>query len=467
MGVRVGKVGPVAPQVNSRMTTTATFRLLVPALFVGICAPTVRAQDAITLAEKFEPGHTSKVDVVVKLTGKLAVPSTGKGKAPELVMLTGVSRLTYEERVLQPDDPGTLKAVRTYREVEFTRTLGDTTQDAGIRPSVRRMVIIKSENRRAPFSPDGPLTWGEIDVVRTDVFNPSVVPGLLPVGPVKKGQTWKASAAAVSELTDMEKVEEGEITVEFLGEITVDKKRVARLKIAGTIKGVNEDGPNRQKLEGTAYFDLEANMLTYLSLKGTHELLDGTGQTAGRIEGQFTMTRSAVVKMPADLSDAALDGLTVKTTAENTLLLYDDSRLGVRFLYPRGWRVGAVQGKQVTLDHARGSGILITVEAPTKVPSADDYLKEVGGFLTKQKAEVTALDKPTRVRADPVQLDRFGMDATFGKDAVRLEYAILKQTDGGVTVAARIPAADAAAIKTEVERVMRSVSVTKKIEESK
>src|SRR5262249_43355039 len=130
----------------------------------------------------------------------------------------------------------------------------------------------------------------------------------------------------------------------------------------------------------------------------------------------------------------------------------------------RGWRIGAVQGKQVTLDHARGSGMLITVEPAAKVPSADDYLKEVAGFLTKEKAQVTALERPTRVRTEPVQLDRFGLDATFGKDKARLEYAVLKQTDGGVTVAARIPDADAATLKTEVERIIRSLSVTKKIE---
>jgi hypothetical protein len=69
------------------------------------------------------------------------------------------------------------------------------------------------------------------------------------------------------------------------------------------------------------------------------------------------------------------------------------------------------------------------------------------------------------VRAEPVQLDRFGMDATFGADKVRLEYAVLAQSDGGVTVAARIPAADAGTLKPEVERVIRSLSVTKKIEE--
>jgi len=282
---------------------------------------------------------------------------------------------------------------------------------------------------------------------------------------VKKGQTWKASAAAVLELTDMEKVDTGEIAVEFLGVTEVEKKRVARLKISGTIKGVNEDGPNTQTLDGTAYFDLEARCLTYLSIKGTHKLLDGNNQTVGLIEGHFTMTRALVAKPPAELSDAAPNGLSLKPTLENTLLLYDNLQLGVRFLYPRGWRVGAVQGKQVTLDHALGAGLLITVEPAARVPSAEDYLKESTAFLAKQKAQVTVTDKPSRVRAEPVLLDRFGLDAVFGTDKARLEYAVLKQTDGGATVAARIPAAEAAALKTEVERIIRSVSVTKKIEE--
>jgi len=446
------------------MHSTPVCRLGFPVLLLWAFAPLAPAEEPVTLAEKFEPGHLSKVEVSVKLTGKLAVPSAGK-KAPELVPVNGASRVVYEERVLPPDEPGLLKTVRAYREVEFRRTVGAAAQDAGIRPSVRRMVVIKSESRRAPFSPDGPLTWGEIDVVRTDVFNPSVVPGLLPVAPVRKGQTWKASPAAVLELTDMEKVEAGEILVEFVGLTEVDRRRVARLKISGTVRGVNEDGPNSQALDGTAYFDLDAGLVTYLSLKGTHKLLDGSGDTVGLIEGQFTMTRSAVGKPPADLSDDSLKGLELKPTAENTLLLYDDAQLGVRFLYPRGWRVGAVQGKQVTLDHARGSGVLITVEPAAKVPAADDYLKEVSAFLQKEKAQVTATDRPTRVRAEPVQLDRFGLDATFGKEAVRMECAVLRQTDGGVTVSARIPAGDAAALRPEVERILRSVAVTKKIEE--
>ena len=97
------------------------------------------------------------------------------------------------------------------------------------------------------------------------------------------------------------------------------------------------------------------------------------------------------------------------------------------------------------------------------MPSAADYLKETTAFLTKEKARFTVTEQPHRLRSEPVVLDRFGIDAEFGKDKARLEYAILKQTDGGVTVAARIPAADAAVLKVEVERIIRSLSVTKTI----
>lgn len=455
------------------MPSTFRFnRLTLPALFLAVLARSATAQEAVTLSEQFRPEHATKVEVQVKLTGKLTLPSTQKNKEPQLIPITGTSKLVYEERLLNPDadeladDKGLLKTVRAYRTVSFERTVGEAKQDAGIRPSVRRMVLIKSGARKAPFSPDGPLTWGEIDVVRTDVFTPVLVPGLLPPNAVRPGQSWKASAAAVSELTDMEKIEDGAITVEFVGVAKLNERRLARLKLSGTIRGVNEDGPNRQKIDGTAYFDLDSNVLTYLSVKGTHELLDGKAQTVGVVEGQFTMTRAPIAKVPADISDASLRDLELKRTADNTLLLYDNADLGVRFLHARGWRVGAVQGQQVTLDHARGGGILITLEAPAKVPTADDYLSEVTGFLTKEKAKISATEKPVRVRAEPVQLDRFSITANIGGEKFRLEYAVLKQTDGGATVAARLPADDAGA-RPEVERIVRSLSVTKKIEDKK
>ncbi|MBY0514311.1 MAG: hypothetical protein K2P78_10415 [Gemmataceae bacterium] len=445
------------------MSRTTLSRFGTPLLVLAAAACLSSAQDAVPMAEAFPPGHSYRVDVQVKLSGRLAMPAE-KGKQPQVVSVTGESRLQYDERVLDAGEPGTLKAVRAYREVEFKRTLGPLPQEQSIRPSVRRMVVMKAGPKKAPFSPDGPLTWGEIDVVRTDVFTPAAVPGLLPTGPVKPGQSWRPTDAAVAELTDLEKVEEGSLAVEFVGVAVVNGRRTARLRVSGTVRGVNEDGPNRQKLDGTAYFDLESNRLVYLSVKGSHELLDGAGQTVGAIDGQFTMKRSPLGQIPPDLSDPSLAGLGLAPTAENTLLLYDNADLGVRFLYPRGWRVGAVQGKQVTLDHARlGAGVLITAEPPGKVPTAEEYAKEVTAFLQKEKASILTAEPPARVRPEPAPLDRFRMDVAFGAEKVRMEYAVLRQTDGGITVAARLPADHAAALAPDVERVIRSLSVTRPI----
>jgi hypothetical protein len=456
------------------MSTASLTRYLTLTLpILASLARPVVAQE-VTLSEQFKPGHTTKVEVQMKGTGKLALPPKEKGKEAQIVVISGSSNQVYEERLLTPDEPDTLKTIRIYREVAFERTLGDIKQDASIRPSVRRMVVMKPTvqketlPRPVPFSPDGPLTLGELDVVRTDVFNPSLVPGLLPAGPVKPGQSWKASAAAVGELTNLDKVEDGTVTVEYVGVARPNGKQLARLKITGTVRGVNEDGPTRHKIDGTAYYDLSAGLLTYISVRGSKEMLDGKGQTVGLIEGQFTMTRTASAKMPAELADDSLRDLDLKPSPDNTLLLYDNPDLGVRLLHPRSWRLGAVQGRQLTLDHARGAGILITVEPVSKVPTPDDYLKEVLEDFKKNKTTATVTENPKRIRAEPVTLDCFALDATLGENKMRLrlEYTVLKQTDGGATVAASLPHDDKD-LPAEVVRIVRSLSVTKKIEEKK
>src|SRR5687767_9640719 len=122
-----------------------THRLSRPSgfLFLLVLGSPVAGQE-VTLSEPFKPGHTTSVDIRVKVTGKLSLP-TEKGKPPQIAELVGTGKLVYDERLLTPDEPGTLKTVRAYRTVEFERTIGALKQDAGIRPSVRRMVIIKSE----------------------------------------------------------------------------------------------------------------------------------------------------------------------------------------------------------------------------------------------------------------------------------------------------------------------------------
>src|SRR4029078_13676542 len=100
-------------------------------------------------------------------------------------------------------------------------------------------------------------------------------------------------------------------------------RRHARVSVVGNVRGVNEDGPTRQQIDGYFYFDLESNHLGYLSFKGVHILLDPAGKEAGRVGGRLVLTRQANQRS-ADLADPALRGVTVEPNADNTQLLYDN-----------------------------------------------------------------------------------------------------------------------------------------------
>ena len=51
----------------------------------------------------------------------------------------------------------------------------------------------------------------------------------------------------------------------------------------------------------------------------------------------------------------------------------------------------------------------------------------------------------------------------MGGEKLRLEYAVLRQDGGGATVAIRLPAAVAADLRAEADRIVRSLGITKPI----
>lgn len=433
------------------------------AALVSLSLASAAAQDDVVLAERFDPTDAYRVELKVRLSGRLAIPGES-GKIPTVVPMSGSSLLTYDERPLPPGDPKTLSALRVYRDVQFARTVGGRDQSAEVRPAVRRMVVLRSDRgKKAPFSPDGPLTWGEIDVVRTDLFAPALVPDLLPNKAVRPRDRWPVGAAAVAELTDFDTVDSGGLTAEFVSVVSLDGKRFAKLVVSGTATGATDDGPSRQKLDGTAYFDLGARRLAYLNLNGTHELLGPDGKVTGRVDGTFVMTRGPAGRTD-DLSESAARTLDLRPTESNTLLLYDNPDLGVRFLHPRRWRVGAVQGNQVTVEESGGGGILITAESPRTLPAADQYQRETREYLRKQNWAVGAAEAPRRAADRPARVDRFALDAEVNREKVRMEYAVVAQPEGGATVAARLPWADRAALERDVDTLLRSLVITKRIE---
>ncbi len=415
--------------------------------------------DAVRLVESAPAGTEYRVLAEVSVAGELSLPGE-KGKPPERVKTSGKSAIEYAERVLKTDPKeADHKVLRVYDKMDFRKTTGDRTDQLALRDSVRRVVVLKRGPEKMTFSPDGPLKWGEIDMLRTDFVVPALA-GLLPDKAVSEGDTWAAGPAAVRELTDIEKVDSGslECTLEKLE--SVGPRRVAHVTFAGTLSGVNQDGPTRHQVAGKLIVDVAAKCISFLKIEGTEFLLDEKGAEGGHIRGTFQMTRAAVSGHPL-LAEAAMAKLELAPAETNTMLLVDGDPKGLRFVHPRRWHVGRGTGRQITMDEAGGAGLLITVELPKGVPTTNEYLREAFKELQARGGRLVNRTSPAKL-ADGVEVFTFDVEA--GKEAFTMAYFVVRQDLGGATFAAKIPAAEKAARMKEVEAIVRSFTVTQRLD---
>ena len=433
-------------------------RILILVTLMAV-TPLAWGGEPVRLAEKATVGNGYRVVSASIIAGELLAP-VAKDKPPERIKIAGKSSIDYIERILPVDaKEADFKSLRIYDKIEFRKTAGDRTDETTLRPSVRRLVMMKRGSSKAPFSPDGPLKWGEIDLLRTDVIVPGLA-GLLPNKEVRPGDTWRASPAAVAELTDLEKIDRGDLDCTLDRIIISGPRKIASVTFFGTLNGVNEDGPTRQKLSGRLFVDLTAQCITYLKVEGEHYLLDADGKDAGKITGTFELTRTPIVDHPA-LADAALKGLALTPNADNSRLLYDSAETGVRFVHDRNWRLVRSTGRQITLDESDGAGLLITLDTAEAVPTAARYLHEALKELQERGGKVIDRKAPEQVAEG---IDRFTLDAQVGKEKITMVYFVIRQEKGAATLAARIPDAYREARLKELDRLARSFKVTRRLD---
>jgi hypothetical protein len=278
---------------------------------------------------------------------------------------------------------------------------------------------------------------------------------------VLPGEHWKPMESAIQELTDMEQVHECNVECQFEQIISLDNRPHARVSFAGKIRGINEDGPNLQQLEGYLYFDLESHHLSYLSLKGTSSLLDKEGRTVGQIQGRFTMTRKPDQQL-RELDDVALKGVALEPNAENTRLLYENVEQGLRFLYSRRWHVAASRVDGLDLDEPSGGGLRMTLEPAERVPTAQQFMAESRAFLQGQQLRIVHVDEPRLLQTSPNRLERFAFQTDSGSQQASLEYYVARQQQGGVTLVARLLPREKDIVRNEVEQIARSITVLQK-----
>jgi hypothetical protein len=409
----------------------------------------------VTIQEIVKPGMSVEIKTSVNLTGSLTELKSD-AKRPNTISVWASGQSHYRERFLDVANKGEVTTLaRRYLKAMLEKERGEAKQGIQLRSAVERIAVERIDDQTTLFSPDGPLTGPELDLLRAESFVPALR-GLLPTKPAKTGDQWQASNVAASELTGVSPIESGGLNCVFYEVKSSDSGTMARINFSGTLVGPTDQGPTRLAVDGHLLFDLDQQLVSYILMNGRSEILDSSGKTTGKLEGRYELRRQPAIDDPR-LADIALAGVALKPNSENTALLFEAPQLGVRFQYPRNWELVSIAKNNVQFEEPTGGNMRLTFD-PVPAPSVDKLQSDLLGWLKQQKATVQVKESAeTETLTDALKAERFTVRAEHQKHDKEWTYLIVRNANRSAVLAANFIQDRAEAIRSDQYFVARTL----------
>jgi hypothetical protein len=300
------------------------------------------------LAESVKAGDCFRVRLEMNLSGEIKVSRDGKASA---LPLTAKATHEFPERVLVVSDTGLVeKSARLYEAATAAITVARDAETKSLRKERRLFVSQRPKDQPFAYSPSGPLTRAELDLVG-DHFDTLCLTGLLPGKEVAVGATWKVSHSVAQALCHFDGLTDQDLTCK-LEEV---KDGVARVSVVGPANGIELGAMVKLKIDAAYRFDLGAKRLTWLEWKQSDEREQGPASPALTASSTTTLTRRPVAR-PDALSDEALASVPAdfKVPEAVAYVEYHHPKGKFALNYGRDWQVvGEPQGRLVLrlMDH--------------------------------------------------------------------------------------------------------------------
>lgn len=336
-------------------------------VIAGLLAGISRAEstdETIDLSPQIERDSIVRVTIELDAGGndvvRAAVDDKGepaKDDAEQKLPMSVSAKLQYDERRLvetgdeTSQDPQPL-AIRYYHLAEGTLKV-DT---SGVAPKLadnRRLIVVQpGATRPNLYSPDGPLTRDQLDLI--DLPGDSCfVDRLLPTAPVAKGGTWKHDAAVMGQLLTMDSVAVCEVQ-SVLDEFNAS---FAKIRIAGAVQGTSDGAATQRELRGVCLYDRRLRRITRLNL-AVREMRSIGGATPGlQGVGKMQVKIDTVPSCP-QLTDDVVAAANRSAQAPALDLAYESVPLGFRTACDRQWFITSEGRETVTLRRVDQSDVV-------------------------------------------------------------------------------------------------------------
>lgn len=306
-------------------------RLRLPLLLLLALGSHASAQP-VNLTESPKPGDCSRYVVELNVSGHLIVTQDGKKLE---IKLDAKARHAFAERTLAVADGLPLRSARHFEEAAASAVVGSDKEDHALPADRRLFVAARTTDGLFCFSPAGPVSREELDLV-AEHFDPHSLAGLLPGKAVSVNDTWAVGNAAVQTAC----LFDGLIKNSLVGKLVDVKDGIATFAVTGTAEGIENGAKVRLSVTATGKFHLATSRVIEVVWRQSDEREQGPASPASKLEASVVLKREVLAQAPKDLVDAALAGVPMgEPPATATHLRYADPKGRYQFVYPREWHI--------------------------------------------------------------------------------------------------------------------------------
>jgi hypothetical protein len=294
----------------------------------------------VELREAPRTGEATRVRVELKADGQFLPASPpgaeaaakSKGEKPRALALKVEAQLEFVERLTGVDSRG--RPTRGVRRVLRAASAinGEVRPSAAVvRPEVALLVAEPRAGGVVVFSPGGPLTREELELVQGPA-DPLEFAGLLPEGPVAVGDHWPVGDSAARSLSQYDALT-SQTLVATLEEADAGS---ARVRLRGEIRGSVLGGEGSMACDGTFTFDRKAGRVDRLVLRRAEARRPGPVEAGLDVKSTLSVSRTGA-ETPAELADDALSALSLEPSPDRERLLLVAPGGRYTLEHDRGW----------------------------------------------------------------------------------------------------------------------------------
>jgi hypothetical protein len=335
----IGSMKTWSPAVTGRPATDRQRRFSA-AWLLALCAivgtvtdsAVVRAGEAIRLESQHQPGDCTLIEALLEVGGDLTIID---GDDKQSVPMSVVGTIRYHERLLAgaPADLNSLRSVRQYETAEAVIKIDKGGLKSQLSPERRTIVVDTTSGDVKLYSPEGPVTRDELDLVAIP-GNSLLIGSLLPTDAVEVGDTWSVSGDAITDLLSLDAVSASDVQC-VLSDVTLD---AAKVEVAGFVHGAANGVATEIEVKARYKFDRRQNRITWVALLLKEKR--GVGHvTAGMDIVARLQMKLGPASLPEQLSDERLEELAAASGDRSEQLVYEPEGGDYRLYYGRDWHV--------------------------------------------------------------------------------------------------------------------------------